>query len=103
MNKLTRCDNCRFYNATKGNEYTFCGHEKHSGDVVAAFTSCPEHEFMEELQPCPFCGANAVLLTDVSDNVEVYKVVCPHCGISQKSYTKSKYTAVTMWNRRAYR
>ena len=100
MNKLTRCDNCRYYNTTKGNEYTFCGHEKHAGDMVAAFTVCPEHEFENELQPCPFCGAQAIIVTN--DNEE-YKVACGHCGISQKSYTANKDTASVMWNRRAYK
>lgn len=103
MNKLTRCDNCISYTISKGNEYTSCSHPKHMGDIVAPFTCCPDHEFEAELQPCPFCGADATLDTITTNEIEEYKARCPHCGISQKSYTRSKYAAVTMWNRRAYK
>lgn len=100
---IERCDNCRHSSTSKGMEYTYCSHEEHKGNLVAYFTCCPEHEFKEELQPCPFCGAEAALVTNTNDGIEEYKAECPHCGISQKNYTKNKYIAVTMWNRRAYK
>ena len=101
---INRCDNCKYFKVSKGNEYTFCGHEEHYGDMVACYTTCSEHEFRDNVKPCPFCGAEArILIMTYDNNVEEYKVVCPHCGISQKEYIASKDLAVTMWNRRAYK
>ena len=57
---------------------------------------------MEELKPCPFCGAEVKLYsTDKGDtDGSMYSIECEHCCLDMGSYDMSKKQLVKMWNTR---
>lgn len=78
-----RCDNCKYFKLSKGNGYTWCSHKEHEGFMVSDFTSCPEHEFKDDLQPCPFCGG------------VVHIVICDHEGnLHSKEYEQDPWSGI---------
>ena len=54
--------------------------------------------FRNKLQPCPFCGAKARLISDNRD--KVYFVMCSNikCGV-KLSTSGNKDEAIAKWNR----
>ena len=63
---------------------------------------------MDELKPCPFCGAKAEIMLhgfysnetqEFSDNT--YGVICHSCGSQGYQFFETELFAVKAWNRRA--
>ncbi len=53
----------------------------------------------EKLKPCPFCGnEKLVILTCVALTIYDWKVLCEHCNVFVRGYTKEE--AIDAWNRR---
>lgn len=52
-----------------------------------------------ELSPCPFCGSEAVLISDYGDYP--YKVACKYCGCFVATpLCATKQEAISIWNNR---
>lgn len=51
----------------------------------------------EKLNPCPFCGGEAILATKNMYGISF--IFCNHCGIEQPSY-KTEEEAINAWNTR---
>lgn len=79
------------------------------------WAGCGGKQEMEELRPCPFCGAQAELWVTYTiqdkDNAtaaalqeqisysRMYKAVCPACRCSTE-LMHDRYRAIAFWNRR---
>lgn len=57
-----------------------------------------EHIILNNLLPCPFCGAAPELIR-ISKAPDRYYCECPHCGI-QQGYSYDYEDAVDKWNER---
>ena len=59
-----------------------------------------------KLKPCPFCGAEAILETDVQGHTSIARVKCICCRTATQVFVDSDhdgnyiFDAVESWNRR---
>ena len=62
---------------------------------------------MDELKPCPFCGAEARVcgfhysLLDIAGEPKDFCVICNDCSASSYHYANTPDKAIAAWNRRA--
>ena len=56
---------------------------------------------MFDLNPCPFCGGEAILETVDGNSSEECYIYCPECDFESGVYSEPKFI-VEKWNRRAF-
>ena len=55
---------------------------------------------MSRLKPCPFCGGEGLLVTDLELPDNPQAIECQKCGVTTDDYYCGEIKAINAWNKR---